>query len=99
VRRGRDHPHRDQGARSRGQKWREDYSELDEVRVIVFFCDGKLLKIEPDWLLDTNETLYSVVSFEKSETSVLGGYGVPAMMRDPERACAPPGACCSTMPA
>jgi hypothetical protein len=66
--------------------WREDYSELDEVRVIVFFCDGKLLKIEPDWLLDSNETLYSVVSFEKSDTSVLGGYGVPAMMRDPERA-------------
>jgi hypothetical protein len=70
------------------KKWRDDYSELDEVRVIVFFCDGKLLKIEPDWLLDTNETLYSVVSFEKSETSVLGGYGVPAMMRDPARAVA-----------
>jgi hypothetical protein len=76
-----------QGAGGR-QKWRDDYSELDEVRVIVFFCDGKLLKIEPDWLLDTNETLYSVVSFEKSETSVLGGYGVPAMMRDPARAVA-----------
>jgi hypothetical protein len=43
-------------------KWREDYSELDEVRVIVFFCDGKLLKIEPDWLLDSNETLYSVAA-------------------------------------
>jgi hypothetical protein len=67
-------------------KWREDYSELDEVRVIVFFCNDKLLKIEPDWLLDSNETLYSVASFEKSGTSVLGGYGVPAMMRDPERA-------------
>lgn len=66
--------------------WKADYSELDEVRVIVYFCDGQLLKIEPDWLLDTNESLYSVVSFEKSETSVLGGYGVPAMMRDPERA-------------
>jgi hypothetical protein len=50
-------------------KWKADYSELDEVRVIVYFCDGKLLKIEPDWLLDTNESLYSVVSFEKSETS------------------------------
>jgi hypothetical protein len=72
----------------KAQAWREDYSELDEVRVIVFFCDGRLLKIEPDWLLDTNETLYSVVSFEKSETSVLGGYGVPAMMRDPARAVA-----------
>jgi hypothetical protein len=70
------------------QSWRQDYSELDEVRVIIFFCDGKLLKIEPDWLLDTNETLYSVVSFEKSESSVLGGYGVPAMMRDPARAVA-----------
>lgn len=67
-------------------EWKEDYSELDEVRVIAYFCDGRLLKIEPDWLLDTNETLYSVVSFEKSEVSVLGGYGVPAMMRDPERA-------------
>jgi hypothetical protein len=70
------------------KKWRDDYSELDEVRVIIFFCDGKLLKIEPDWLLDTNETLYSVASFEKSESSVLGGYGVPAMMRDPARAVA-----------
>jgi hypothetical protein len=37
-------------------KWKDDYSELDEVRVIVYFCDGKLLKIEPDWLLDTNES-------------------------------------------
>jgi hypothetical protein len=68
------------------EKWRADYTHADEVRVIIFFCDGRLLKMEPDWLLDTNETLYSVVSFEKSESSVLGGYGVPAMMRDPERA-------------
>lgn len=68
------------------EQWRQDYSELDEVRVIIFFCDGKLLKIEPDYILDTNETLYSVANFEKSESSVLGGYGVPAMMRDPERA-------------
>lgn len=66
----------------------EEYDELDEIRVIVYFCDGKLLKIEPDWLLDSNETLFSVVSFDKTAGTVLGAAGVPEMMRDPAKAIA-----------
>lgn len=57
---------------------------LDEHRVIVWFCQNKLLKfsIHP---LDSEESLYSVFNFEKDDTSLFG-YGVPYMMRDSQAA-------------
>lgn len=54
---------------------------MNPLMVRVFFCDGYLLKIEEDYLLDSGETLYSVGTFEKSESSIMGGVGVPRLMR------------------
>lgn len=60
----------------------EAHDELDTQMVRIFFCDRKLLKIEEDYLLDSQEFLYSVFSFEKSEASILGGVGVPHLMEN-----------------
>jgi hypothetical protein len=61
----------------------EKYDPLDEIRVIVFFCDGRLLKVSEEYILDSGESLYSVFSFEKSDGSILGALGIPAIMADP----------------
>jgi hypothetical protein len=55
--------------------------ELDEHMVTVFFCNGKLLKIEEEYLLDSGASLYSIASFEKAEASILGAVGVPRLMK------------------
>lgn len=55
---------------------------LEPIMVRVFFCDGQLLKIEEDFVLDSGECLYSVGTFEKSESSILGGVGIPHLMSD-----------------
>lgn len=59
----------------------EEADPMNPLMVRVFFCDGHLLKIEEDYLLDSGETLYSVGTFEKSESSIMGGVGVPRLMR------------------
>jgi hypothetical protein len=59
--------------------------EFEEYRVILYFCDNELLKIEPDYPLDSGETLYSVWNFEKGETSIFG-IGVPEIMADSQSA-------------
>lgn len=55
-----------------------------EIDVILFFCDGLLLKIglHP---LESGETLYSVYNFEEDDSSVFG-FGVPYLMRDSQAA-------------
>lgn len=58
---------------------------LDEMRVIAFFCDGELLKIAPEYPLDSGETLYSVFNLEESEGSMFG-YGIPNIMNNSQRA-------------
>lgn len=68
------------------EAFEQNYDELDELKVVIYFCDGHLLKLSEAYVLDSNEPLYSVFSFLKSEASVLGSIGVPAMMRDPARA-------------
>lgn len=57
---------------------------LIELRVIVWFCQGRLLKfgLHP---LESGDSLYSVWNFEKDDTSEFG-FGVPALMRDSQRA-------------
>lgn len=54
---------------------------LDQHMVIVYFCGGKLLKIEENFPLDSGESLYSVFAFEKAEASIMGAVGVPYLMR------------------
>jgi hypothetical protein len=58
---------------------------LVELRVICYFCEGKLLKIAPEFPLDSQESLYSVVPFEPSDSSMFG-YGIPDIMEDSQQA-------------
>lgn len=58
---------------------------LEENRVIIHFCNDEVLKIAPEYPLDSGESLYSVWNFEKGETSVFG-IGIPAIMNDSQRA-------------
>lgn len=57
---------------------------LDEYRVILWFCQGRILKFGPH-PLDSGESLYSTVCFEPDETSPFG-FGVPYLMRDSQAA-------------
>jgi hypothetical protein len=57
---------------------------LKEVRVIAFFCEGKLLKISPAYPLDSGDSLYSIFTFEESEASLFG-YGIPYIMSDSQK--------------
>lgn len=54
---------------------------LIERMVVVYFCQGMLLKIAPDYPMDSGDSLYSVFPFEKAEASILGAVGVPHLMR------------------
>lgn len=54
---------------------------LETQMVICYFCQGRLLKLEEYFPLDSGETLYSVFPFEKSESTILGSVGVPRLMR------------------
>lgn len=61
-----------------------ELDELDEMPVILWFCQGKILKYGPH-PLDSGDSLYSAFQFEKDETSPFG-YGVPYLMRDSQSA-------------
>jgi hypothetical protein len=57
---------------------------LLEVPVIIWFCQGHLLKFAP-YPLDSCDSLYSVVNFEPDDTSMFG-FGVPYLQRDSQSA-------------
>ena len=63
------------------EKFSEESDPLIERTVRVFFCGTVLLKIEEDYLLDRGDFIYSVFPFERSEASILGGVGIPHLMR------------------
>lgn len=54
---------------------------FEERRIVAYLCNGRLLKLAADYPMDSGETLYSVFSFEKPEGSILGGPGIPEMMK------------------
>lgn len=58
---------------------------LEEHRVVVYFCDDVILKIAPEYPLDSGETLYSLFNVEEAEGTMFG-YGVPYIMRDSQDA-------------
>lgn len=58
---------------------------LEEFRVIAYFCEDQLLKIAPEYPLDSGETLYSIFNIEESEASIFG-YGIPHIMGDSQQA-------------
>lgn len=62
----------------------DEFDPLEEQRVIIWFCDGELIKagVHP---LDSGDSLYSVVNFEPDDTCVFG-FGVPYLTRDSQAA-------------
>jgi hypothetical protein len=62
-------------------EYQDNPDPLAELRVIAYFCQGELLKIAPEYPLDSQESLYSLVPFEQSEGSMFG-YGIPDIMED-----------------
>lgn len=66
-------------------EYEADDDPLKEFNVICYFCDGELLKIAPEYPLDSGETLYSVFNLEETEGSIFG-YGIPEIMADSQNA-------------
>lgn len=62
----------------------EDIDPLIEINVVLWFCQDEVLKFGIHHL-DSGESLYSVYNLEKDDSSIWG-YGIPALMRDPQKA-------------
>lgn len=59
---------------------------LQEMNVVLWFCEGEVLKFGIHHL-DSGEGIYSIFNLEKDESSIWG-FGIPAVMRDPQKASA-----------
>ena len=64
----------------------EDIDPLDEILVVVWFCQGEIMKFGIHHL-DSGDSIYSVFNLEKDEASIFG-FGIPHIMRDPQKALA-----------
>lgn len=73
------------GNEEEAQRAEAEADPLDETRVIVYFIGNEVLKIAPEYPLDSGESLYSVFNYEKGETSIFGT-GVPHAMADSQGA-------------
>jgi hypothetical protein len=73
------------GKDEKARQYEDDKDPLEDYRVIVYFCNGELLKISPEYPLDSGESLYSVWNFQRGETSIFG-IGIPRIMFDSQRA-------------
>lgn len=60
-----------------------EVDELDELQVVIWFCQGELLKLGIHHL-DSGDPIYSVFNLEKDEASPFG-FGVPYIIRDPQK--------------
>lgn len=73
------------GQDEKARRFEEEKNPLDDYRVIIHFCNDEVLKIAPEYPLDSGETMYSVVTFAQGETSMFG-IGLPNIIADPQRA-------------
>lgn len=62
----------------------EDFDELEEINVVIWFCDGEILKFGIHHM-ESGEPIYSVYNLEKDDSSIWG-YGIPYLMRDSQKA-------------
>lgn len=69
-------------ALERAEAFEKEANPYDEVRVIAYFCDGKLLKLSEYYPMDSSDFIYSVYSLEKGAATILGAIGIPEIMRD-----------------
>lgn len=63
------------------EEYEAEDDPLKEFRVVLHFCEGRILKIAEEYPLDSGETLYSVFNIEESEGGIFG-YGIPHIMGD-----------------
>lgn len=61
----------------------DEVDPLTELNAIVWFCQGELLKFAI-YPYDSGECIYSVFNLKKDESSIFG-YGIPAIIRDPQK--------------
>jgi hypothetical protein len=61
----------------------EEVDPLTELNAVVWFCQDEILKFAV-YPYDSGECMYSVFNLEKDEASIFG-YGIPAIMRDPQK--------------
>ena len=73
------------GQDEKALRYELEKDEFHEYRVVLYFCENELLKIAPEYPLDSGETLYSVWNFERGETTMFG-VGVPELVADSQRA-------------
>ncbi|WP_375188413.1 portal protein [Sphingobium yanoikuyae] len=73
------------GRHEEAEEYEKRDDPLEEFRVVAFFCEGELLKISPEYPLDSGETLYSVFNIEEGEGTIFG-YGIPHIMADSSHA-------------
>lgn len=73
------------GQHEKAARFEEQKDPFEDYRVIIHFCNNEVLKIAPEYPLDSGETLYSVWNFQRGETSTFG-IGVPNMMGDSQAA-------------
>jgi hypothetical protein len=73
------------GKESKAREYEEERDPMEDYRVIVYFCGDELLKIAPEYPLDSGESLYSVWNFQRGETGIFG-IGIPRIMADSQRA-------------
>jgi hypothetical protein len=70
----------------RAMEMEREVDPLDDHMVVCWFCNDQMLKIHPDYAMESGENLYSVFSFEKGEASILGAIGIPRIIMDALRA-------------
>ena len=73
------------GREGEAEEYEQADDPLNEFRVLLYFCDDVLLKIAPEYPLDSGETLYSVFNVEEDDSSIFG-YGIPHIMGDSQSA-------------
>lgn len=62
----------------------EEVDPLDEINVVLWFCQGEILKFGVHHL-DSGEAIYSVYNLEKDDSSIWG-FGIPTIMRNSQKA-------------
>lgn len=73
------------GREAEADRYEKNEDPLQELRVVLHFCDNVVLKIAPEWPLDSGEALYSMANLEEAEGQLFG-YGIPSIMEDSQDA-------------
>jgi hypothetical protein len=70
------------GESERAAEMLRDEDPMAENMVTMHFCQGRLLKLADQYVMDSGETLYSTFAFAPGEASIMDASGVPGLMLD-----------------